>query len=69
MTPELRADDVVDSDFLYQHVLGDDFVEFLKPRMKGGNYPAVTGGDVASYPTGAAATRLSSGRSLPSCRR
>jgi type I restriction enzyme S subunit len=46
----IRPLDVVDSDFLYQHVLGDDFVEFLKPRMKGGNYPAVTGGDVASYP-------------------
>ncbi len=38
-----------DSEFLYQHVLASDFVEFLRPRMKGGNYPAVTGSDVASY--------------------
>ena len=46
----VRPLDVTDSDFLYQHVLAADFVEFLKPRMKGGNYPAVTGSDVASYP-------------------
>ena len=39
----------VDGGFLYQHVLSDAFVEFLKPRMSGSNYPAVKKDDVEAY--------------------
>ena len=39
----------VDGQFLYQHILSDAFVEFLKPRMTGSNYPAVKGDDVEAY--------------------
>ena len=39
----------VDGAFLYQHVLSDAFVEFLKPRMSGSNYPAVKKDDVEAY--------------------
>ncbi len=46
----LRPKPPVDGDFLYQHVLGERFVEHLRPRMKGSNYPAVTAGDVGAYP-------------------
>ncbi len=46
----VRPSDDVDGDFLYQHVLSDSFVEFLKPRMSGSNYPAVTAADVVAYP-------------------
>ena len=37
----VRPANGVDGRFLYQHVLSDAFVEFLKPRMRGSNYPAV----------------------------
>ena len=40
----------MDGGFLYQHVLSARFVEFLKPRMSGSNYPAVTADDVEAYP-------------------
>ena len=43
-------DRVVDGRFLYQHILSIGFVEHLKPRMSGSNYPAVTAHDVGSYP-------------------
>lgn len=46
----LRPKPSVDGDFLYQHVLGERFVEHLRPRMKGSNYPAVTAADVGAYP-------------------
>ncbi len=46
----LRPKPQVDGDFLYQHVLGERFIEHLTPRMKGSNYPAVTAGDVGAYP-------------------
>ena len=46
----IRPGDGVDGGFLYQHVLSDRFVEFLKPRMSGSNYPAVTADDVEAYP-------------------
>ena len=45
----IRPRDEVDGRFLYQHVLSDGFVEFLKPRMSGSNYPAVKGDDVEAY--------------------
>lgn len=45
----VRPRDGIDGGFLYQHVLSDDFVEFLKPRMSGSNYPAVRGSDVEAY--------------------
>ena len=45
----VRPADGVDGRFLYQHVLSEDFVEFLKPRMTGSNYPAVKGDDVEAY--------------------
>ena len=40
----------MDGGFLYQHILSARFVEFLKPRMSGSNYPAVTADDVKAYP-------------------
>ena len=46
----IRPGDGVDGGFLYQHVLSARFVEFLKPRMSGSNYPAVTADDVEAYP-------------------
>ena len=39
----------VDGRFLYQHVLSVGFVEYLKTRMTGSNYPAVTARDVGTY--------------------
>ena len=46
----VRPGDGVDGRFLYQHILSARFVEFLKPRMSGSNYPAVTEKDVEAYP-------------------
>ena len=46
----IRPGGEVDGGFLYQHVLSARFVEFLKPRMSGSNYPAVTADDVEAYP-------------------
>ena len=45
----VRPANGVDGRFLYQHILSDAFVEFLKPRMSGSNYPAVKGDDVEAY--------------------
>lgn len=45
----VRPADGVDGDFLYQHVLSDQFVEFLERRMVGSNYPAVGPADVEAY--------------------
>ena len=45
----VRPGDRVDGGFLFQHVMSDSFVEFLKPRMRGSNYPAVKGADVEEY--------------------
>ena len=45
----VRPDDRVDGSFLYQHVMSDGFVAFLKPRMRGSNYPAVKSADVEEY--------------------
>ena len=45
----IRPTDEVDGRFLYQHVLSDAFVEFLKLRMSGSNYPAVKSDDVGAY--------------------
>ena len=46
----VRPGDGVDGRFLYQHILSSGFVEYLKPRMSGSNYPAVTAHDVKAYP-------------------
>ena len=46
----VRPSDRVDGRFLYQHILSSGFVEYLKPRMSGSNYPAVTAHDVKAYP-------------------
>jgi len=45
----LRCTDQESGEFLYQHVLSDQFVSWLLPRMTGTNYPAVNSQDVASY--------------------
>ena len=45
----VRPANGVDGRFLYQHVLSDAFVEFLKPRMRGSNYSAVNADDVKTY--------------------
>ena len=45
----VRPGERVDGRFLYQHVLSSGFVEYLKTRMIGSNYPAVTAHDVRSY--------------------
>lgn len=46
----IRPKDDADGEFLYQHILSPGFVEFLRPRMSGSNYPAVKASDVAAYP-------------------
>ena len=46
----VRPGDGVDGRFLYQQILSSGFVEYLKPRMSGSNYPAVTAHDVRAYP-------------------
>ena len=45
----VRPRDGVDGRFLCQHILSSGFVEYLKTRMIGSNYPAVTAHDVRSY--------------------
>ena len=45
----VRPKEQTDGRFLYQHVMSDGFVEFLKPRMRGSNYPAVRSADVEEY--------------------
>ena len=45
----VRALDGVDQGFLFQHVMSEGFVEHLKPRMTGSNYPAVSAVDVGDY--------------------
>ena len=45
----VRPGDQIDGPFLYQHVMSDRFVDFLKSRMRGSNYPAVKGADVGEY--------------------
>lgn len=46
----VRPGDRVDGRFLYQHILSTGFVDYLKPRMSGSNYPAVTANHVRLYP-------------------
>ena len=46
----VRPGDGVDGRFLYQHILSTGFVDYLKPRMSGSNYPAVTAHDIRAYP-------------------
>ena len=46
----IRPGSGVDGRFLYQHILSTGFIDFLKPRMSGSNYPAVTASDVEAYP-------------------
>jgi type I restriction enzyme S subunit len=45
----LRSKDERDGAFLYQQILSPTFVDYLKGRMKGGSYPAVTADDVSSF--------------------
>lgn len=45
----LRPKDENDGPFLYQQVLSPAFADYLKSRMKGGSYPAVTADDVAGF--------------------
>ena len=45
----VRPGEGVDGGYLYQKIMSPDFVEYLKTRMSGSNYPAVTAHDVGSY--------------------
>ena len=45
----IRANREADQDFLFQHIMAEGFVEHLKPRMTGSNYPAVSADDVSDY--------------------
>jgi type I restriction enzyme S subunit len=45
----VRAQDGVAQEFLFQHIMSEGFVEHLKPRMTGSNYPAVGADDVGDY--------------------
>ncbi|PZU71598.1 MAG: hypothetical protein DI531_15570 [Brevundimonas sp.] len=45
----IRAHRDVDQNFLFQHIMAAEFVEHLKPRMSGSNYPAVSAGDISDY--------------------
>lgn len=46
----LRPKTAADGEFIYQHILSDEFIAWLTPRMTGTNYPAVNASDVACYP-------------------
>jgi type I restriction enzyme, S subunit len=46
----LRPKKGVDSRFIYQTVIDDRFIEYLKSKMTGSNYPAVRPIDIAEYP-------------------
>lgn len=46
----VRSGAEADQQFLYQHILHENFIEHLKPRMTGSNYPAVSAIDVEAYP-------------------
>jgi type I restriction enzyme, S subunit len=48
----LRPKEKIDPVFLFQSILNDKFVEFLKSRMTGSNYPAVTATDIKEYKLG-----------------
>ncbi|MGJ7910455.1 restriction endonuclease subunit S [Neobacillus sp. LXY-1] len=39
----------VDSRYLYQTILSDNFVEYTKSKMTGSNYPAINASDVKEY--------------------
>lgn len=45
----VRAHEDTNQDFLFHHIMSVDFVEHLKPRMTGSNYPAVSADDVSDY--------------------
>lgn len=45
----VRPGNGVDGGFLYQRIMSPGFIEYLKTRMTGSNYPAVTAHDVGSY--------------------
>jgi hypothetical protein len=45
----LRPNGHADGEFLYQHILGDAFVQHLLPALVGSNYPAVNSDTIASY--------------------
>ena len=45
----VRPGEGVDGGYLYQKIMSPEFVEYLKTRMAGSNYPAVTAHDVGSY--------------------
>ncbi|WP_035098289.1 restriction endonuclease subunit S [Anoxybacillus tepidamans] len=46
----LRPKKGVDSRFIYQTVIDDRFIEYLKSKMTGSSYPAVRPIDIAVYP-------------------
>jgi type I restriction enzyme, S subunit len=48
----LRPKASIDPLFLFQSILLNNFVEFLKSRMTGSNYPAVTASDIKEYKFG-----------------
>lgn len=45
----VRAHEDTNQDFLFHHIMTADFIEHLKPRMTGSNYPAVSADDVSDY--------------------
>lgn len=45
----LRPKKEVSPHFIYQTVLRDDFIEYLKTKMTGSNYPAVNASDISEY--------------------
>lgn len=46
----IRPNELLDGDFVYQHILSQGFLDHLVPRMTGSNYPAVNASDVEDYP-------------------
>lgn len=39
----------IDASFIYHHVMSAAFIDFLKPRMTGSNYPAVRPDDIGDF--------------------
>ncbi len=48
----IRVNEDVDSNYIYQHILSERFIEYCKSKMTGSNYPAISANDVKEYSIG-----------------
>ena len=48
----IRVNEDIDSNYIYQHILSERFIEYCKSKMTGSNYPAISANDVKEYSIG-----------------